>query len=154
MPGAGFYSIHTAKLSFRADGRWYADDEPVTHERLARLFSRYLRRKASGGFEIWIDEHYHADVEVEDVPYVVTAVDADPGGRFWIDLNDGTTEALDPGGLQVGPDNVLYCWVKNGAEHARFLRSAYYHLSAFIDEAAPGQFRLRCGGSTYPIARR
>ena len=29
MPGAGFYAIHTTTLSFRSDGRWYADDDPV-----------------------------------------------------------------------------------------------------------------------------
>jgi uncharacterized protein len=151
MPGAGFYSIHTSKLSFRSDGRWYADTEPVTHERLARLFSRYVRRKAGGGYEIWIDERYHADVDVEDTPYVVTGVETDTQGNFWIDLNDGTTEMLDPDGLQAGKDHVLRCRVKNGTERARFLRPAYYQLANFIEEAGPGQFRLRCGGATYPI---
>lgn len=154
MPGAGFWSIHTSQLSFRSDGRWYADDEPVTHERLARLFSRYVRRKASGGYEIWIDERYHADIEVEDTPYVVAAVEADAHGNFSVDLNDGTTELLDSDSLQVGHDNVLYCHVKSGAERARFLRPAYYQLAQFIEEAAPGQFRLRCGGTTHPIGQR
>jgi hypothetical protein len=154
MPGAGFWSIHTAKLSFRADGRWYADDEPVTHERLARLFSRYIRRKPSGGYEIWIDERYHADVEVEDTPYVVTAVEADAHGAFWVDLNDGTTELLDATGLEVGGGNVLSCRVKGGAERARFLRSAYYQLANFIEEVGPGRFALRCGTTTHPITQR
>src|SRR5512139_3311677 len=137
MPGAGFYSIHTSTLSFRSDGRWYADDEPVVHERLARLFSRYLRRAPNGGFEIWIDERYHADVEVEDTPYVVTTVNVDSAAGFSIELNDGTTEALDPGTLHVGRSDVLYCRVKNGRERARFLRPAYYQLAHFIEETAP-----------------
>jgi uncharacterized protein len=153
MPGAGFYSIHTSKLTFRSDGRWYADDEPVVHERLARLFSRYLRRKPSGGYEIWIDERYHADVEVEDTPYVVTAVDTSTAGEFTVDLNDGTTELLDPNSLQVGADDVLYCRVKNGAERARFLRPAYYQLANFIEEVGAGRFQLRCGGVTHPIVQ-
>jgi hypothetical protein len=153
MPGAGFYAIHTSKLTFRSDGRWYADDEPVVHERLARLFSRYLRRTAAGGFEIWIDERYHADVEVEDTPYVVTMVDVDPAAGVSIDLNDGTTEALDPRTLQVGGNDVLYCRVKDGRERARFLRPAYYQLAHFIEETGPGRFALRCGGTTCPIER-
>src|ERR1043166_4484550 len=95
MPGAGFYVIHTSKLTFRSDGRWYADDEPVVHDRLARLFSRYVRRKSSGGYEIWIDDRYHADVEVEDTPYVVTALHADPEGGLSVELNDGSTQPLD-----------------------------------------------------------
>jgi hypothetical protein len=153
MPGAGFYAIHTSRLTFRSDGRWYADDDPVLHERLARLFSRYLRRKPSGGYEIWIDERYHADVEVEDTPYVVTFVTSEVQGELLLTLNDGTTEPLDPDSLQVGHGNVLYCGVKGGAERARFLRPAYYQLAEFIEEAAPGHFCLRCGGTTHPIAR-
>jgi uncharacterized protein len=153
MPAAGFYSIHTAKLSFRSDGRWYADADPVTHERLARLFSRYLRHKPDGGYEIWIDERYHADVEVEDTPYVVTGVDTSATGTFLVDLNDGTTERLDPDSLRVGAFDVLYCRVKNGAERARFLRPAYYQLADFIDEVGPGRFQIRCGGTTHPIAQ-
>jgi len=154
MPSAGFYSIHTNKLSFRRDGRWYADEEPILHQRLARLFSRHLRRKPCGGYEIWIDERYHADIEVEDTPYVVIGAEFDENGEVRIELNDGTTEMLRPGGLQVGSGDVLYyCGVKDGRERARFLRSAYYQLAPHIEETAPGQFQLRCGKSTHPIAK-
>lgn len=151
MPGAGFYSIHTSKLRFCSDGRWYADGEPVTHARLVRVFNRYLRHKPSGGYEIWIDERYHADVEVEDTPCVVTAVSTDEQGHMSVELNDDTIERLDPHSLQVGSGNVLYCRVKGGAERARFLRPAYYQLAGCIEEAAPGQFQFRCGGTTHPI---
>lgn len=153
MPGAGFYAIHTSKLRFGSDGRWYADADPVLHERLARLFSRYLRRKPGGdGYEIWIDERYHADVEVEDTPYVVTTVDNEPDEQFSIDLNDGTTELLDADTLQVSPENVLYCRVKNGRERARFLRPAYYQLTRYIEDAGNGRFQLRCGGTIHTIS--
>jgi len=151
VPGAGFYSIHTSKLTFRSDGRWYADDEPITHQRLALLFSRHVRHKPSGGYEIWLDERYHADVEIEDTPYVVTTLDADPQGSLAVELNDGTTEPLDPQSIQIGNDNVVYCRVKQGAERARFLRPAYYQLANFIEETGPGRFQLRCGGTTHPI---
>lgn len=156
MPGAGFYAISNAMLKFGSDGRWYADGEPVVHERLAFLFSRYLRRKPSGGYEIWIDERYHADVEVEDTPYVVTVVGltSSPGSvGFTLELSDGSSEPLDPGSLQVGAGNVLYCRVKGGSERARFLRPAHYQLAQFIEEAGGGQFRLRCGDTTHTIAQ-
>ena len=154
MPGAGFYAIHTSKLCFASDGRWYADDEPVLHQRLARLFSRYLRRKPAGDYEIWIDERYHADVEIEDTPYVVMAVNTDSDDKLLIDLNDGTTELLVPDSLQVGAGNVLCCRVKDGTERARFLRPAYYQLADFIEEAGPGRFQLRCGGTIHSIPQR
>ena len=55
---------------------------------------------------------------------------ADDGkGGFVLILNDDTREALDPSTLEVGADNVLYARVKGGTHRARFLRSAYYHLS-------------------------
>jgi hypothetical protein len=153
MPAAGFYSIHTSTLTFRSDGRWYADDDPVVHERLARLFSRYVRRKSGGGYEIWIDERYHADVEIEDTPYVVTMVDTSATGQFAVELNDGTREVLDVDSLHVGRSEVLYCRVKEGTERARFLRPAYYQLAHFIEEVGPGRFQLRCGGRTHPIVQ-
>lgn len=151
MPSAGFYSIHTDKLTFRADGRWYADDEPILHKKLASLFSRYLRRKADGGFEIWIDERYHADVEIEDTPYVIVAVDADPLDDVYVDLNDGSTERLNADSLQVGDNDVLYCRVKDGREHARFLRSAYNQLAGRVGQNEAGDFVLRCGGKLHVI---
>ena len=153
MAGAGFYSIHTDKLSLGADGRWYADGEPVLHKKLANLFSRYLRRKHSGGYEIWIDERYHADVEVEDTPYVVIGVDVDPSDDLYVELNDGSTERLAGNTLRVGPTDVLYCAVKNGTERARFLRSAYNQLADRIEQIDAGSFTLRCGGKHYPIGR-
>jgi len=152
MPGAGFYSIHTNKLSFRSDGRWYADDEPIVHERLARLFSRYVRRKAGGGFEIWIDERYHADVEVEDTLHVVVGVDRGDSGAYRIELNDGSIEPLDPSTLEVGAGEVLYCRARDG-ERLRFLRAAYYRLADAIDEGASGGFVFHCGNTDYPVAR-
>jgi hypothetical protein len=157
MPGAGFFSINASKLRFGSDGRWYADGEPVTHERLAQFFSRYVRQKAAGGYEIWVDERYHADVEVEDTPHVVTTVSSDLGAAvpgFIVHLNDGTSERLDPYSLDVGHANVLYCRVKAGTERARFLRPAYYQLANFIEEAGGGQFRLHCGSTTHPIIKR
>ena len=165
MPRAGFYAVQAAKLKFGSDGRWYADDEPVTHHRLAQLFSRYLRRKASGGYEIWIDERNHADVEIQNVPHVVASVSIASGAEgdasapsrplgFTLHLNDGTDEWLDPDSLHVGAVNVLYCRVKGGMERARFLRPAYYQLAQFIEEAGGGEFRLRCGSATHTISQR
>jgi len=150
MGRAGFYAIPTVKLSFRSDGRWYAGDEPVVHERLARFFSRYLRRKAAGGYEIWIDERYHADVDIEDTPFVVVGVHGDAERGFTIELNDGTAEALAPETLRIGAGDALTCRVK-GNERARFLRPAYYQLAAFIEQAATGRFELRCGDHRYAI---
>lgn len=152
MAGAGFYSIHTDTITFGRDGRWYADAEPITHRRLALLFSRHLRRKPDGSFEIWIDERYHADVVVEDVPFVVSGVEVGADG-ISLELNDGSRERLDPNSLRIGDDDVLYCSVKQGSETARFLRPAYHHLAPLFVEA-DGGFALQLAGIAYPLHRR
>lgn len=154
MPGAGFYAIHTDKLRFGRDGRWYADGEPITHQRLANLFSRHLRRKPDGGYEIWIDERYHADVEIEDTAYVVVAAEADDTqAELSVKLNDGSTERLDSDRLSMSQDSALYCTVKGGCERARFLRSVYHQLVDRIEQTEEGEFALRCGAKLYPIHR-
>lgn len=154
MPGAGFYAIHTDKLRFGSDGRWYADGEPITHEKLARLFSRHLRRKREGGYEIRIDERYHADVEVEDTPYVVVAVDIDDAqGEVCVALSDGSIEPLAPNSLHASEAGVLYCAVKGGTERARFPRPVYHQLADRVVQTQLGDFALRCGEKLHPIRR-
>jgi len=151
MPGAGFYSIHTDELKFASDGRWYADGEPIEHARLANLFSRHLRRKPSGGYEIWIDAQYHADVRVEDTMFVVVGVDLADDTGATIQLNDGSSEPLAAETLETGADDVLYCRVKCASERARFLRSAYNHLAPHIEGIDAESFALRIGSRLYPI---
>lgn len=151
MPGAGLYPIHTDRICFGRDGRWYADGEPITHKRLASLFSRCLRRKADGSFEIWIDERFHADVEVEDTPYVVVSADCH-GNTLVVELNDGSREPIAGGRLTIGDDDALYCRIKGGSERARFLRSAQSSLAEHIEQTG-ATFQLRCGDCRYPIER-
>lgn len=151
MAGAGFWAIPSAKLVFRKDGRWYADREPVTHERLARFFSRHLRRKPDGsGYEIWVDERFHADVEVEDTPFVVTQLLAGPDGALHVRLNDESVEPLDPKGLSVSADGAVVCMVKGGQQRARFLRPAQADLAPYLEEHE-GTWCLRLGEQHYPI---
>ncbi len=151
MAGAGFWAIPSAKLVFRKDGRWYAGDEPVTHERLARFFTRYLRRKPDGnGYEIWVDERFHADVEVEDTPYVVTALVPGSDGQLQVQLNDDSVEPLDPASLRVAPDGAVVCSVKEGRERARFLRAAQADLAPYLEEHDE-RWCLHVGGGHYPI---
>lgn len=150
MPRAGFYAIQSSKITFGRDGRWYSDGEPITNQKISQLFSRHVVRQADGSYRIEIDWD-KAPIEVEDTPYVVRSAAATEAGGFTVELNDETSEPLDLGSLEISPENVLYCRVKNGSERARFLRPAYYHLAPFIQESA-GSFVVRVHGEEYPIA--
>lgn len=149
MARTGFYPVESGRISFRRDGCWYSDEERIDNPRIALLFSRSLRRAPDGSYRLVVGDE-QAAVTVEDTPYVVTAVDI-LGGAVTITLNDGTCEELNYDSLRVGPDNVLYCAVKQGQFSALFLRPPYYHLSPLFVEESTGSFALRLRGRTYPI---
>lgn len=151
-PRSGFYAVESCRIRFGRDGRWYADDQPITNQAIAQLFSRHLGRDAGGGYVIQMGDE-RATIEVEDTPFVVTSASMD-GGSWRVWLNDGSSEPLDVDSLRVGEGDVLYCWVKGRTEEARFLRPAYYQLAPFITERTPGEFVLNCGDETHPIGAR
>ncbi len=150
MPIAGFYTVESGKISFRRDGNWYSDDERIDNPRIALLFSQSIKRNPDGSYYLQVAEE-RASITVEDTPYVVKALEDDELGGFTIVLNDDTREALDPAALEVGAGNVLYARVKDGAERARFLRSAYYHLSDRFESDDAGRFYVNLKGHRYPL---
>ena len=150
MARAGFYAVESGKISFRRDGNWYSDEERIDNPRIALLFSRSIRRSPDGTYYLQVAEE-RAAISVEDTPYVVKSIEGDAPGGFTIVLNDDEREPLDPATLEVGNDNVLYCRVKGGAERARFLRNAYYHLSPGFEADERGGFALTMRGQRYPL---
>jgi len=149
MPRAGFYAVESGKISFRRDGNWYSDDERIDNPRIALLFSKSLKRNPDGSYFLQVAEE-RAAITVEDTPYVVRTVEDSERGLVVV-TNDDAREPLDPTTLAVGRDNVLYCRVKGGEFPARFLRSAYYHLSGYFRSEDDGRFSLVIGGHPYPI---
>ncbi|MBF6568870.1 MAG: DUF1285 domain-containing protein [Candidatus Binataceae bacterium] len=149
MARAGFYAVESGKISFRRDGNWYSDDERIDNPRIAMLFSRSLHRNPDGSFYLQVAEE-RAPITVEDTAYVVRTIEDDPGGGFTLVLNDGEREPLDPATLVIGAEDVLYCRVKHGEFRARFLRSAYYHLSVLFEQEGKGFF-IRVAGRRYPL---
>ncbi|MGC2495916.1 DUF1285 domain-containing protein [Candidatus Binatus sp.] len=150
MPRAGFYTVESGKISFRRDGNWYSDDERIDNPRIALLFSQSIKRNPDGSYYLQVAEE-RASITVEDMPYVVKALEDDELGGFVMVLNDDTREPLDPAALEVGAGNVLYARVKGGKDRARFLRSAYYHLSDRFESDDSGRFYVNLRGHRYPI---
>ncbi|MFQ5478257.1 MAG: hypothetical protein ACE5E4_06535 [Candidatus Binatia bacterium] len=152
MAGAGFWTISAAEICFGKDGKWYADGEPISNRRIARLFSRHVQPDGDGGWVIDIGIDRQA-VRVEDTPLVVVRVDGDPQEGFWVTTNDGERSELNCSSLWVGEANVLYCDVDRGGRGlmpARFLRPAYYQLARFVEQSAGGTI-LRCRDRAYPL---
>ena len=149
MARAGFWPIGGYLISFRADGHWYADDEVIGNERIARLFSQHVQYDENDGWVIDLGIDRQA-VTVEDTGLVVVAVRtsgqnqsaAEPDGdTIEVRTNDGVVSALDPTTLKVGDGNVLYCEVDRGERgviRARFLRPAYYALAEKMEDSSEG----------------
>ena len=155
MPKAGFWAIGGYKISFRTDGRWYADEEAIANARIALLFSRSIRADGRGGWivDVGVDRQ---PVTVEDTPLVVTRVTGDARRGFVVKANDDVESELDCATLAVGDDNVLYCTLDRGERgtfDARFLRPAYYDLARSIDDQSGGA-ALVCKGTRYALGRR
>lgn len=153
--------MNEAKSSLFLDkeGRWFHEGVEITHRRTSLLFSRNLQRGPDDGYYIELGSE-RARVEVEDTPYTVksvTVLNGDGGNpkAYILHLNDETEEFLDPRALTVGKKDVMYCRVKQGAERARILRSAYYQICLQIEtNAEENRFWLPCGGGKYPILIR
>jgi hypothetical protein len=150
MARAGFYAVESGKISFRRDGNWYNDEDRIENPRIAMLFSQSIRRNPDGSYYLQVAEE-RAAITVEDTPYVVKAIEDGDGGGFITVTNDGAREPLDPSTLEVGRDNVLYCRVKRGEFRARFLRTAYYHLSGHFLAGEDDTFSIVVGEQRYPI---
>ncbi|MDB5108317.1 MAG: hypothetical protein JWM69_1258 [Candidatus Binatus sp.] len=148
MPKAGFYTVESGKISFRRDGNWYSDDDRIDNPRIAKLFSQSIMRNPDGSYFLQVAEE-RASIAVEDTPYVVRALEDDELGGFVMVLNDDTREPLDPEAIEIGADNVLYARVKGGDWRARFLRSAYYHLSDRFESDNRGRYYLNLRGKRH-----
>ena len=153
MPAAGFYAIESHTIRLGRDGEWYSDGERIANPRIARLFSRCVRRNPEGGYILQMGDE-RAPLEVEDTPFVVRQVEGDAQRGFTLLLNDETREPLAPSTLCAGPDHVLYCRVKQGEFEARLLRPAYYSLAEWVRPTPDGGFALEVGGRTHPIGPR
>lgn len=138
------------RLRIDRDGDWYDDDVLITHPGLLANLRGNLRRDARGYF---IQTRVRIPVEVEDRPWVV--VRAEPRGeRLRVVLNDGTEEEVDPGAVRLGPGDVPYCPVKQGAFEARLSRAAAFQLLALADyDERTGRGTLRLGGRRVPLER-
>lgn len=156
MARAGFWPIGGYKISFRADGKWYADDEAIENARIALLFARHVRPDGKGGWLIDVGIDRQA-VIVEDTALVVRSVEGAPVMGFTIESNDGVREPLDCTQLWVGPRNVLYCRLMRGSRGefaARFLRPAYYALARWIETDAADESSIVSGGRRFSIPHR
>lgn len=106
------------KIRRDARGRWWNDQDPITHANLAAAFDAWIERAEDGRYCLKNDINW-AYVTIEGAPIDVRAVRFEEA-RAMLSLSDGRTEALELGTLREGPDGALYCTVRAGTMPARF----------------------------------
>lgn len=138
------------RLRVDLNGDWFDDDVEITHAGILANLRSVLRRDAQGYF---IQTRVRIPVAVEDVPFVVARIER-RGDTLHAFLGDGSEADVDPSTLRVGPDDVPYCTVKDGAFEARLSRAAAFQLLALADyDESTGRGTLRLGGREYPLRR-
>ena len=65
-------------------------------------------------------------------------------------LSEGSSEPLDAATLRVGPDDALWCDVREGRVPARFDNHATQQLAARLDEDAEGLYFNLSGSVVRP----
>jgi hypothetical protein len=137
-------------LRIDADGDWHDGDVQITHPGVLANLRGNLRHDAEGFF---IQTRVRVPVEVADAPFVVTRIER-RSERLHVWLNDDAEQDVDPATLRVGPGDIPYCAVKEGAFEARLSRAAAYQLLALADyDEHSGRGALRLGGREYELAR-
>jgi hypothetical protein len=133
----------TPNLTIDINGDWFDDGVEVTHPGILANLRGNLRRDAEGYF---VQTRVRIPVQVQDVPWVVVRLER-RAERLHAVLNDGTECDVDPATLRLGPGDVPYCAVRDGAFEARLSRAAAFQLLGLAQYDEPsGEGRLRVGG--------
>ncbi len=123
------------------EGRFFHDEAPVEHPKLADAMHTWIARHPDDGRYILTNGYDWTYFTVEDVPFFVRSV-RDEGGEAMLVLSDGTEEPLDPATARLGDGGAVYVKVKAGANggpfEAKLTRFAQTQLGPFLGEDRGG----------------
>jgi hypothetical protein len=132
------------------DGKLWHNGAPMIHPGILEMIFESVCLE-EGDYILRMGQQA-CQLEVADTFYVVQRAERD-GDRVRLSLNDGSEEILEPSSLWIGEDDVIYCLVKDGGHSARFLRSAYYQLTQWVEQEDDG-FALVLGETRYPLREK
>jgi uncharacterized protein len=120
-------------------GRWFHDEQPLDHDKLARAFDRWLEKAEDGRYCLRNDINW-AYVSIEGPPLFVRAVQLQPAGTLSLTLSDDRVETLVEDSLRQDADGALYCDARGGSMVARFDRHAQQQLEPVLKEDDKGVY--------------
>ena len=139
-------------LVLRHDGRWSHEGQPIRNRRLREHFDRHVAYLPEEDKCVVTLRHFRGEIEVEEAPFFVRAVDLDAGQ---LHLSDRSEDALRPETLRLSPiDGAFLCRVKQELKPpgllARFSHAAQAELAEVLEEGG-GCYVLRLGGRRVPL---
>jgi hypothetical protein len=137
------------RIRIDKDGKWYYENKEIINPLVIKSFCEALERDEYGRYRIVMGSEV-CHIEVEDTPFVVSAVRGDPQCGLYIRLNTLETYPLDPDQLCIGENNVLYVMLPDGMK-VRFNRPAYYSLALMMEEDDGGNIILNICGKNHQI---
>jgi uncharacterized protein len=133
-------------------GRFWHDDELVTHPKMAQAFATWIARHPDDGRFILTNGYDWTYFIVDDVPFFVKGVHVEKD-RVRLVLSDETQELLDPESLSLGENGALYVKVKNGSFEARFTPEAQTRLAPIL-VGEDSEVRVSLAGVEHGIHQR
>lgn len=137
------------RIKIDKDGKWYYENCEIINPLVLRSFCEALNQDEAGRYRIVMDSEV-CYVEVEDTPFVVSAIRGDPQCGLYLRLNNLETHPLNPDQLCIGKNNILYAILPGGMK-VRFTRQAYYSLALMMEEDDDGNIVLMICGRAHPI---
>lgn len=152
-------------LRLDREGRFWHDGKPVEHEGMARSFASWMDRHPGNGRFVLNNGYDWTYIEVEDAAFQVRTLHPEPATRApdgaprgeipWLELSDGSQEPLDGATLWLGPDDAVYCLVRQGRLPARFTPSAQLALEPYlVPSETEGEVAVRIGGRDHVVPSR
>lgn len=135
-PLSGSIDIHIDRA-----GAWYHDGRKIERDALVNLFSTILRKEDEDYYLITPVEKWQ--ISVEDVPFVVIAVDVDDSGQnFCFTTNVGDYVVAGAAHPLLFRREVPYLLIRDGLL-GRLSSAVYYQLAAHV-RAEGEAFYLDC----------
>ena len=113
-------------------GQFWHEGRRVTHEGLRQALFRWLDQHADGRYVLALDAQRFCYLEVEDAPFLVTAISPvtpeKSDSPLQLMLNSGQSVPLKLSSLELRGPGALYARVGPRALLARFLPAPYHQL--------------------------
>ena len=145
-----------SEMRIARDGTWYHQGSPIGRAAMVRKFATILRREPDGGY-VLVNPGERLTIEVEDAPFLATAMRAEGDGaeaRLAFQLNTGAlviAGAAHPLRFERGDDGPKpYLSVRGGLD-ALLARPVYYEVAARAIDGGDDPAGVWSDGAFFPL---